>query len=429
MLEYADRHGIVVIDETPAVGINSGLAAGAFGAEPFTTFSPETIGPATQEAHRQAIRELVARDKNHPCVVLWTIANEPESVTPEARAYFEPLAAETRRLDPSRPIGFANVMGATPDVDVLTDLFDVVMLNRYYGWYADAGDLPAAERALDAEIRAWTAAHGEADHLHRVRRRHVRRPAQRHADALDGGVPGRGARDVPPRLRPPRGRRRRADLELRRLRHRARGPARGRQQEGRLHPRAAAEGGGAHAAPALARLTVSGRGGAAPRSSGARNYLGYAAGDVANNLAFSMSSMFLLLYYTDVVGISAAAVGTLFLVVRVWDGVADSGGRPLVDRTSSRWGKFRPYLLFGSLPLLLLNVAIFTVPDLGGNGELVYAYVSYALFGLAYSLVNIPYGSLATAMTQDPDERSRLASVRTIGRRSRSSSSPSSSRR
>ena len=159
VLEYADRHGIVVIDETPAVGINSGLAAGAFGAEPFTTFSPETVGPATQEAHRQAIRELIARDKNHPCVVLWSIANEPESVTPEARAYFEPLAAETRRLDPSRPVAFVNVMLATPDVDVITDLFDVVMLNRYYGWYVAAGDLPAAERALDDEIRAWTAAH------------------------------------------------------------------------------------------------------------------------------------------------------------------------------------------------------------------------------------------------------------------------------
>jgi beta-glucuronidase len=161
VLEYADRHGIVVIDETPAVGINSGLAAGAFGAEPFTTFSPETIGPATQEAHRQAIRELIARDKNHPCVVIWTIANEPESVTPEARAYFEPLVAETRRLDPSRPVGFTNVMGSTPDVDVITDLFDLVMLNRYFGWYTHSGNLPAAERALDEEIRAWIAAHGK----------------------------------------------------------------------------------------------------------------------------------------------------------------------------------------------------------------------------------------------------------------------------
>jgi beta-glucuronidase len=115
----------------------------------------------TQEAHRQAIRELIARDKNHPCVVLWVIANEPESVTPEARSYFEPLAAEARRLDPTRPIGFANVMGATPDVDVLTELFDVVLLNRYYGWYGFPGDLLAAERALDAEIRAWIGAHGK----------------------------------------------------------------------------------------------------------------------------------------------------------------------------------------------------------------------------------------------------------------------------
>jgi beta-glucuronidase len=159
VLEYADRHGIVVIDETPAVGINSGLAAGVFGAEPHATFSDETINASTQEAHRRAIQELIARDKNHPSVVLWSIANEPESVTPEARAYFEPLAAEARRLDPTRPIGFGNVMGATPDVDVITDLFDVVMLNRYYGWYVSSGDLATAEVTLEAEISAWVAAY------------------------------------------------------------------------------------------------------------------------------------------------------------------------------------------------------------------------------------------------------------------------------
>jgi beta-glucuronidase len=154
-LEYADRHGIVVIDETPAVGINSGLAAGVFGAKPHKTFSEETINAGTQATHKQAIRELVARDKNHPSVVLWSIANEPESVTPESRAYFSPLVAETRRLDPSRPVGFANVPGASPDVDVITDLFDVVMLNRYYGWYVNPGDLAAAERALQSELEAW----------------------------------------------------------------------------------------------------------------------------------------------------------------------------------------------------------------------------------------------------------------------------------
>jgi beta-glucuronidase len=159
VLDYADRHGIVVIDETAAVGINSGLAAGVFGAEPHPTFSPDTVNEVTQETHRRAIGELISRDKNHPCVVLWTIANEPESVTPEARMYFEPLAAEARRLDPTRPIGFTNVMGATPDLDVLTDLFDVVMLNRYYGWYTTSGDLASAEAALETEIAAWVAAH------------------------------------------------------------------------------------------------------------------------------------------------------------------------------------------------------------------------------------------------------------------------------
>ncbi len=159
VLEYADRHGIVVIDETPAVGLNMGLGGGIFGSQGFTTFSEETINAATQEVHRQAIRELIARDKNHPCVVLWSIANEPESDTPASRAYFEPLAAEARRLDPSRPVGFVNVMLAPADKDVISDLFDVLMLNRYYGWYVNTGDLPAAERALEAELRAWAEKH------------------------------------------------------------------------------------------------------------------------------------------------------------------------------------------------------------------------------------------------------------------------------
>ena len=128
-----------------------------------------------------------------------------------------------------------------------------------------------------------------------------------------------------------------------------------------------------------------------------------------------MTSMFLLLYYTDVVGIAATTVGTLFLVVRVFDGFADLFAGRLVDKTKTRWGRFRPYLLFAAIPLLLLNIAVFTVPDLGATGTLVYAYATYLLFGLAYSLVNIPYGSLATSMTQDSVERSKLATYRVFG--------------
>jgi beta-glucuronidase len=157
VLEYADRHGIVVIGETPAVGLNMGLGGPMLGGQGLPTFSADTINDATQEAHRQVIRELIARDKNHPCVVVWSIANEPESDTPQSRAYFEPLAAETRRLDPSRPVGFANVMLAPAGKDMIADLFDIIMLNRYYGWYAHTGDLAAAERALEAELNAWAA--------------------------------------------------------------------------------------------------------------------------------------------------------------------------------------------------------------------------------------------------------------------------------
>lgn len=157
--DWADRHGIVVIDETAAVGLNMGLAGGVFGAQGFTTFSDDTVNDDTREVHRQAIRELIARDKNHPCVVLWSIANEPESDTAASRRYFEPLAAEARRLDPSRPVGFVNVMLAPADKDVITELFDVIMLNRYYGWYVDTGDLVAAERNLETELRAWEAKH------------------------------------------------------------------------------------------------------------------------------------------------------------------------------------------------------------------------------------------------------------------------------
>jgi len=161
VLDHADRLGIVVIDETAAVGLNLGVGAGLFLGGPKTTYSEETIGSATLEAHRQSIKELIARDKNHPCVVLWSLANEPESHTQAARDYFEPLFATARRADPSRPVGFVNMMFALPDTCTVTGLADVVMINRYYGWYVEPGDLDAAERGLEAELSAWSSRHGK----------------------------------------------------------------------------------------------------------------------------------------------------------------------------------------------------------------------------------------------------------------------------
>ncbi|CAN5207961.1 beta-glucuronidase [soil metagenome] len=157
VLDYADRQGIVVIDETAAVGLNSGLAGGIFGGDSFPTFSAETINDASQAVHAQAIRELVQRDKNHPCVAVWSIANEPESDTEAAEDYFRPLFELTRSLDPTRPVGFVNVMLAPAGKCRVTQFADLAMINRYYGWYVNTGDLPAAERAFEAELREWAA--------------------------------------------------------------------------------------------------------------------------------------------------------------------------------------------------------------------------------------------------------------------------------
>jgi beta-glucuronidase len=157
VLDFADRHGIVVIDETAAVGQNLGLMAGIMRRNFPPTFSPETIDDAGQEVHAQAIRELVARDKNHPSVVLWSLANEPESDTEASVAYFTPLLALARQLDPTRPVGTVNMAFAPHGRDRLQVLGDVVMLNRYYGWYMQTGDLAAAEKALEAELESWAA--------------------------------------------------------------------------------------------------------------------------------------------------------------------------------------------------------------------------------------------------------------------------------
>ncbi|MGA0566850.1 beta-glucuronidase [Rathayibacter sp. KR2-224] len=155
VLEFADRHGIVVIDETAAVGLNMGVVGGMTGTPPFPTFSEQYAGAHTQAAHAQHLRELIERDRNHPSVVMWCIANEPASNEEGAREYFQPLVTLARQLDPTRPLTYAVVMFATYQNDRIVDLFDVVSLNRYYGWYIATGDLATAERYLHGDIAGW----------------------------------------------------------------------------------------------------------------------------------------------------------------------------------------------------------------------------------------------------------------------------------
>lgn len=135
VMDYCDRKGIVVIDETPAVGLNLHITSGLSGSPASSTWSPDGINNKTREAHAQSIKELIARDKNHPSVVLWSIANEPDSGAKGAREYFEPLVKLTREADPSRPVCYVNALTATYKDCLISDLFDILCLNRYYGWY------------------------------------------------------------------------------------------------------------------------------------------------------------------------------------------------------------------------------------------------------------------------------------------------------
>ncbi|MEU0514623.1 MULTISPECIES: MFS transporter [unclassified Amycolatopsis] len=148
---------------------------------------------------------------------------------------------------------------------------------------------------------------------------------------------------------------------------------------------------------------------------GWREKLGYGAGDLASNLSWNLVGGFLLYYYTDVAVVPVAALGTLFLVARLLDAIIDPAIGVLVDRTRSRWGKARPYLIFASIPFGVLGVLTFTVPDIGDTGKLIYAFLTYLTLGLLFSLVNVPYSSLLPMMTRDSQERMQMGGLRAIG--------------
>ena len=153
-MNMADRYGLAVIDETAAVGLNLALRAGGRGQQ---TFSPDVIGDQALEAHLQGLTELIDRDKNHPSVVMWSLANEPAAHEDATLPYFEKVVAKARELDPSRPICHANVMFAPAGSCKISHLFDVICLNRYYGWYVQSGDLDRAAASLEEELKAWHA--------------------------------------------------------------------------------------------------------------------------------------------------------------------------------------------------------------------------------------------------------------------------------
>ena len=140
--------------------------------------------------------------------------------------------------------------------------------------------------------------------------------------------------------------------------------------------------------------------------------IGYGFGDMASSMFWKLFGSYLMIFYTDVFGLPAAVVGTLFLVTRVWDSAFDPIVGVVADRTHSRWGKFRPYLLFLAIPFSVIGVLTFVTPSFGDNGKLIYAYVTYSLMMMVYSVINVPYASLLGVMSDNPKERNTLSTYR-----------------
>src|ERR1700690_3464688 len=143
--------------------------------------------------------------------------------------------------------------------------------------------------------------------------------------------------------------------------------------------------------------------------------IGYAGGDLGFCLYWNTFSIFLLIFYTDTFGITAAAAGTMLLVTRTWDNFVDPIMGMVSDRTRSRFGKFRPWLLWMCLPFAISGVLAFSAPNLSPNGKLIYAYMTVSLLMLFYTLLNVPFAAVLGVITNQGEERTRLASYRFVG--------------
>lgn len=142
--------------------------------------------------------------------------------------------------------------------------------------------------------------------------------------------------------------------------------------------------------------------------------IGYSLGDTASHFVWDMVGFWILIFYTDTFGIPAAAAGTIMLIARAWDMISDPLMGIIADRTHTRWGKFRPYLLWMALPYSVLAILTFTTPDFSESGKIVYAGITYFLLMTVYTAINLPYSSLGAVMTTDSVERAGLNSYRFV---------------
>lgn len=150
----------------------------------------------------------------------------------------------------------------------------------------------------------------------------------------------------------------------------------------------------------------------APTISKWRQRIGYGVSDLACNLIWQMISLYLLFFYTDIMKLDAAAISLMFILTRFLDGITDLLVGFLIDHTNTRWGKSRPYFLFGSVPFALFAFLCFNVPNLTSSGKLIYAYITYFGLSFAYTLVNVPMASILPSLTTDINERTALSTSR-----------------
>jgi|CZKI01.1.fsa_nt_gi GPH family glycoside/pentoside/hexuronide:cation symporter len=153
----------------------------------------------------------------------------------------------------------------------------------------------------------------------------------------------------------------------------------------------------------------------APERLKMREKFSYGFGDLASVLYWQTISMFLAYFYTDVFGIAAASAGTLILLSRSTDAFFDPLMGMIADRTQTRWGKFRPYLLWCCVPMAVMGVLTFTVPDLATPGKLIWAYITFNALMLVYTAINIPYTAMLGVISPNPNERTTLSSIKFVG--------------